>query len=175
MSGDNLSFPDGLSERQVSGAGFSPLSWAPLAIFGAVLALALSGLFGGHAPSRHFAEGRDGRLEVSMPATLRNGQIFEMEIRIVPARPLAATVFAVDASYWRNLTVNTVRPEAASQDFRGDAVLLDFGPLAAGETLTIALEGQVNPVLGQVSRGMARLQDGDTVLAEIPLELKVWP
>jgi hypothetical protein len=176
MAGDPLVFPDGVDERHLTGgAPRQYLSWTPLLVLGGVLALALSGVFGGQTAPTQVARGEGARFEITVPATLRNGQIFEMEIRVAAERNIASPVIAVDAAYWRNLTLNTVRPEAASQEFRNGAVRLEYPPLAAGETLTVTFEGQVNPVLGQISHGMARLQDGDTVMAEIPLELKVWP
>jgi hypothetical protein len=169
-------FPDGINASHLkAGTAARIKSWLPLPMLGGVLLLAMTGLFGGGPPRHETARSNAASLSVEAPAILRNGQIFEVQLSIVAGRELVKPTIGVDASYWRNITLNTIRPEPAAHGFDRGAVLLEYDRLGAGETLFITLEAQVNPVLGQYARAQVRLLDGETVLAEVPLQLKVLP
>lgn len=169
-------FPDGINADHLKpGRAAQIKSWLPLPLLGGVLLLALTGLFGGGPSLRKAAVSDAARLTVEAPPILRNGQIFEVQISVLAEGELARPTIAVDTSYWRNITLNTIRPEPAAQGFREGAVLLEYDRLGAGETLLITFEAQVNPVFGQHSRAHVRLLDGQTELAGLPLQMKVLP
>ena len=172
----NGPFPDGINADHLKpGRAAQIKSWLPLPVLGAVLLLAMTGLFGGGPSLSATARSDAARLTVEAPPVLRNGQIFEVRISVAASRDLVKPTIAVDASYWRNITLNTIRPEPATHGFEEGAVLLEYDRLGAGETLLITLEAQVNPVFGQHSRARVVLRDGETVLAELPLQMKVLP
>ena len=169
-------FPDGITPDHTGpGRGAHLKRWLPLPVLGGVLLLALTGVFGGGPARQQFAEGSAASLQVVAAGTLRNGQIFEMRFHITAIEDIARPTLAVDAVYWRNLTLNTIRPEAVSQGYAEGDVLLEYDGLKKGESLLVVIEGQVNPVLGQRSRGRVGLRDGEAVLAELPFDLKVLP
>lgn len=172
----SLPFPDGITDQNLGPRrGAFLKSWLPLPFLGGILVLSFTGVFGGAPAGTQSAYGKTASLTVRTANVLRNGQIFEMQFDVAARQDVAKPVIAVDAAYLRSLTLNTLRPEPASQSYEKGAILLEYDPLRAGHDLRVTIEGQVNPVLGQWSAGTAQFRDGDVILAEVPLRLRVLP
>lgn len=147
----------------------------PLAILGALLALALAGLFGGTTTDWRRADTDAAALEVQVPRTLRSGLIFEFRVRITPRRPVQDLRLAVSQSLMRDLTINTDIPAASEEEAQDGEFRFAYGPAAAGETLEIKIDGQVNPSLFGGTEGRFAALDGDAELAALPLAIRVLP
>ena len=55
------------------------------------------------------------------------------------------------------------------------AFRFDYGPLKAGETLDIQIDGQINPPLFAGTHGRVAVFDGERELVGIPLRITVLP
>ena len=114
-------------------------------------------------------------LAVTTPDRLRNGMLFETRISAQAKRPIEDAVIAIPSAMWRDMTVNTMVPAPAEEEFVAGEFRFHFGPLEPGETLTLKVDGQVNPPRYSSSSGRLRLLDGEAELAVLPLSLKVIP
>lgn len=170
-------FPDGIDRSNLEGGG--PLSlklrWFVLFFLGAILALAMFGKLGGADSPVLVAKGQSGSLTVEAPATLRNGEFFEMHFAGQAHRALAKPTLAIASSYWQDLTINTMIPGPASEAYEDGFFLFEFDPIEAGKTINFKIDGQVNPPMFGGTRGTVQWRDGDTVLAEAPVRLRVLP
>jgi hypothetical protein len=73
------------------------------------------------------------------------------------------------------MTINTMTPAPGEEQFKDGAFRFDYGPLKAGETLDIKIDGQINPPLFAGTRGQIALFDGERELAATPLHITVLP
>lgn len=170
--------PDGISQSQVTGKGGAlslRLRWYPLFVLGAVVALAMFGVFGGLGSPVIEVEGDAGTLQVEAPAILRNGEFFEMHITGIAHEALAKPTIAVESRYWNDLTINTMLPAPASEGFKEGFFLFEFDPFEPGERIELKIDGQVNPSMFAGTEGAIEWRDGDRVLARTPIELRVMP
>jgi len=170
-------FPDGISDEHLdepSRRAIHP-TWIGLLVLGGILAASLFGVFGGHRNDtlRQAANGVE--LSVSTPRTLRNGEFFEIRIELSASRPIAQPAIAISATSLRDLTINTTMPEPAGEKFGDGAFLLEYDPLAPGDTLTVKIDGQSNPTLFGGTKGRLEVRDGEAVLAAVPLDIRVLP
>lgn len=166
--------PDGIDPQRHVGAGrvATPLAFAAL---GGLLAAGLSGLFGGDAPtisSRNFGPAD---MSVRVPAVLRNGEFFEMEVAVESRAPIEDASIAFDQPLWRNITINTAMPAASEERFEAGGYRMSFGRLDPGKRLVVKLDGQVNPPMFKGTAGRVRLFDGDRPIGDIPIRIKVMP
>ena len=170
-------YPDGLDARHADPSRMiaRQFAWLALFVLAALLTAAMLGLFGGQPSPVRAAEGPAARLIVQTPRVLRNGEFFETRIRIEARRAIAKPVLAVSASYWRDITINTTHPEAASETARAGMLEFEYDPLQPGEVLDIKIDGQINPPLFAGNRGRIELRDDAAPIAAIPLSLRVMP
>ena len=168
-------FPQGVSEHHATRAGLRHASWWRLGILAAILGAALLGLLGG-APAPTLRSASAGAsLAVTTPDRLRNGMFFETRMSAVAKRPIRDAVIAVPAAMWRDVTINTMMPAPAEEEFVDGEFRLHFGPLGAGETLGIKIDGQMNPPRFGSSSGRIRLLDGEAEVVALPVKLRVIP
>lgn len=170
-------FPDGIEHRHASRASWLSRSAGivSLLVFGALLALALAGLFGGGRSPVRTVEGADVALTVATPATLRNGLFYETRITITARRDIGKLVLAVPPSLWRDMTINAQVPAAAEESFENGRFAFDYGPLKAGDKLEVKIDGQINPPLFGGTRGTIAVLDDKRELASLPLSMRVLP
>lgn len=169
-----LDFPDGIADRNLAVRG-AALNWVSLAVLGAVMLAALLGAFGGGKSRPLAAEAAEARLEVAAPRTIRNGEFFEMRVRIAARQPIAKAVLVVPASLWRDMTVNTMIPAASEEKAERGAFRFEYGEMKPGDVIDIKIDGQINPPLFAGTRGSFALADGERVLTEIPFAIRVLP
>lgn len=169
--------PDGIDKHNIEGGSDLSLkfSWFPLVILGAILAASFTGVFGGADSPIIRERGEAGSLIVEAPATLRNGEFFEMHFAGVAHEALAKPTLAIESSYWQDLTINTMLPAPASESFEEGYFLFEFDPVEAGTVIRLKVDGQVNPPMFGGTQGTIAWRDGDRVLAETPVRLKVFP
>ena len=171
---DDPATPDGINPQRHAGAGriATPLAFVAL---GGLLAVGLLGFFGGDAPtisSRHFGPAN---MSVRVPAILRNGEFFEMEVMVESRAPITDATIAFDRPLWRNITINTAMPAASEETFEAGSYRMSFGPLGPGKQLVLKLDGQVNPPMFRGTAGHVRLFDGDRPVGAVPVQIKVRP
>ncbi|MBU3077462.1 hypothetical protein [Sphingomonas quercus] len=146
-----------------------------LILLAAVVAVALLGLLGGGRSPARTADSEAARLTIHAPATLRNGTIFEMRVRIEPKRPVDELVIALSPELWRDITINATTPEAEKEAFEDGMVRLTFGKAAPGEPVLIKFDGQINPALIGRNGGEIAVYDGKARLVALPVQMRVLP
>jgi len=151
------------------------LSLLPLLVLGIILALALAGLFGGTTTDWRSVRNEAVALEVSVPRVMRSGVLFELRFRITAQRPFEDLHLAISPELLRDFTINTTIPQPAEESSEDGLFHLSYGPVQAGETVEIKIDGQVNPALFWGTEGRIAVFDGERELASMPLEIRVLP
>lgn len=168
--------PDGIAySAQEAGLWDRHASPISILILGAFLLAGLTGILGG-APSPHRLLNFEGaQMEVKGPAVLRNGEYFEINIRIVAQRPIGDATLAVSSSLWRDMTINSALPAAGEEGFRDGSFRMSYGPMEAGEVLEVKFDGQINPPLFAGTHGHISLYDGNRLLGRTAVTMAVRP
>jgi hypothetical protein len=175
MSTHSTRYPDGIDERHVRPvAGWrrhaSPLS---LAVFGAVVVLALAGLLGHERQWE--AQGGSTSLSVHMPEIIRNGEFFEMRVAVEAAQPIGELVVGIEQALWEDMTVNTLIPATSNESSEDGEYRFTFAELAAGTPFLFKVDAQVNPDILGGNEGMVTIYDGDEELTRVAVEIGVLP
>jgi hypothetical protein len=144
-------------------------------LLGGFLGAGLLGLFGGTPTPTRTHDLGDASLSLRVPEVLRNGEFFEMELAFESQAPLADAVIAIEPSLWRNITINTMIPAAAEEEFSDNAYRLHHGPLEPGERLHLKFDGQINPPMFLGTEGTVALFDGEQEIGAVPVSIKVLP
>ncbi len=169
--------PDGIDERHLASVRGLRAHASPLAfiVLGATMAVAASGLLGGAPAPVTSVSAPAASLELKVARPLRSGLFFETRVRVTARRAITKPVIGVDASLWRDLTINSQVPAPAKESFKDGQYRFEYGPLKAGETLEVKIDGQTNPpLIGRVS-GNVTLLDDDTPLTDAHLTIPVLP
>lgn len=148
----------------------SPLS---VAVFGLVVALALSGWLG--RERTWSAELNETALEVHAPEIIRNGEFFEMRVRVSADRPIRELVIGIAETLWEDITVNTMIPAASEESSADGEVRLTFSELPAGTAFLFKVDLQVNPDIVAGNEGTMTVYDGDEELVATDLSITVLP
>ncbi len=172
------SYPDGIVPAHAdpaTGTGRGRRRWLALILLSALMLAALLGVFGGGKARPLTASGDAATLEVRTARVVRNGVFFETLVRVTARAPIEKAVVAVDATLWRDMTINTMIPAPSEESFKDGAFRFDYGPLKPGESIDIKIDGQINPPLFAGTRGTVAVLDGERPLAGIPLHITVLP
>ncbi len=173
---ERLKWPDGLGEPLVrKGLWHRHASPITLVMLGAMLVLAFAGFAGGQPSPRRESDLGSATLGIKTPTIIRNGEFFETDIVIRAAAPIDDAVLAIDADLWRDMTINTMLPSPAEEEFKERAFRFSYGPLGAGETLRVKIDGQINPPLLAGTNGHIALYDGERLVGRQVLRIKVLP
>lgn len=175
MSGSTPFYPDGIDPSHAAPRGRRWRRWIAVAVLGTIMLAALLGAFGGGKVRPVVVENDAARVEVRTPRVLRNGVFFETHVQITARQPIDNAVVAVSRSLWRDMTINTMIPAPAEESSEGDMFRFDYGPLKAGETRDIKIDGQINPPLFAGAEGRIALRDGERALVAVPLAITVLP
>lgn len=170
-------YPDGLDARNMHGGRLFARHASPLSIIllGSLLALALFDVAGGRPATPITADFGAAALTVDTPATLRNGEFFETRIDVRADADIADLTIAVAPELWRDMTINTTLPSPAEESFDDGLLRWSYGPMKAGDTLHVKVDGQINPPLFAGTSGAIFLYDGDRRLGRLPMSIKVFP
>jgi len=170
--------PQGIDrDRHVELRGRARQPWTRrivLALLVAFLGLGLAGVFGQRATTGS-ASGPAAALTVEVPGTLRGGLLAQGLIRVEARQRIARPRLVLAKGWIEGITINTVVPEAADQDVDGDRLVLAYGELAAGDTLTVRVQFQVNPTAVHTEPQDVELRDGDVPLVRVSRGLTVFP
>jgi hypothetical protein len=167
--------PDGIDEGHLRPlAGWrrhaSPLS---LAVFGAIVLLALAGVLG-HERTWD-ARGGGTALTVHMPEVIRNGEFFEMRLTVESDEPIGELVIGIDQAIWEDMTVNTMIPAPADESSENGEFRFTFADLAAGTPFLLKVDAQVNPDIVGGNEGVVTVYDGEQPLAQVAVQVGVLP
>lgn len=150
----------------------SPIS---ILILGGLLLAAFLGFTGGQPSTPKSTDFGDMRLVVKTPTTIRNGEFFETDITLTARVPIGDAIIAVSPALWQDMTVNTMIPAPAEENFEDGLFHFSYGPLDAGDRLQVKIDGQINPPLFAGTRGDVVVFDGSRRIGTMPLRIKVLP
>ena len=150
----------------------SPIS---ILILGAILLAALLGFTGGQPTPPKSVDFGDVHLVVKTPTTIRNGEFFETDIILTAHVAIEDAVVAVSPALWHDMTVNTMIPAPADESFKNGMFHFSYGPLDAGDSVHVKIDGQINPPLFAGTRGEIAVFDGSRRIGAMPLRIKVLP
>jgi hypothetical protein len=171
-----LPFPEGIHESHLrSKSWYRFANPAAVVGIGLFLAAALAGVFGGQPHPTRVIDTPSATITLQFPERLRNGEFFEMRAKIEAKRNFADMGIGVSSAYWRDLTINTMVPAPAEEKSEDGDYLFSYGAMKVGDTLTIKIDGQINPPMSGGTQGKLTIKDGDLALTEVPVKLRVFP
>jgi hypothetical protein len=139
------------------------------------LLAAVLGLLGGGPASVTRAAGSGVALTIETPRVLRSGNWFESRIVVWPAVDIADLTIAVDQPLWRQMSIDTMAPDADKAQSRNGVFSYSFGPAKRGEPFMLKLDGQIQPRLLRRLDGRIAVRDGERVLVSAPVSVLVLP
>lgn len=169
--------PDGIEGRHIAPVRGIRAHASPLAfvVLGTMLIVASTGTLGGAPAPVTIVNAPAATLELKIARPLRSGLFFETHIRVVARQAIAKPVIGVDASLWRDLTINSQVPAPAEETFKQGQYRFEYAALKAGETLEVKVDGQTNPpLIGRLS-GKITVFDGEALLAQTHVAIPVLP
>jgi hypothetical protein len=145
------------------------------AAFAAFILLAAANVFG-QRPSSARAAGPAATLEVSTPATLRGGLIFQTRIDVTATNAISHPTLVLGGGWFDGMTLNSIQPGPADQATRGGGVTLAYPPLGRGARMTVWLEWSANPTNLAWNRAeQIVLADGASPLVSVTRHVTVFP
>ena len=115
------------------------------------------------------------RLEVSAPVDVRGGLYFQGRFRITAHEEIAKATLVLAPGWLESMHINTIEPAPVGEASRDGDLSLDFGHVAAGHSITVYMQFQVNPTnLGRKSQDV-RLYDDTELLATAQRDVTIWP
>jgi hypothetical protein len=170
--------PDGLTlERNRDLQGRSGHVWyrrALLCLIAVLPVLALLNVFG-QRPTTSSAHTLAADLEVTAPARLRSGLIFQVRVQVTAHRTIAMPQLVLDHGWWESMSLNSLEPNPSNQSTQNGSVVLSYNKLQAGHTLIVWLYFQVNPTNVGKRREDVELEDGSTAIAGVHRSLTIFP
>jgi hypothetical protein len=136
--------------------------------------LALLNVFGQHATSQT-ANGAGATLEVEAAKNLRGGLLHQLRLTVVATRDLEHPQFVLSPGWFEQNTENSIAPDPVEQSSSNGRVVLSYGPLNAGQKLTVWVDFQVNPVNVGRRTVNVELTDGPRPIASVNRNLTVFP
>ncbi len=169
-------YPQGIDKSHLSAKGWHRhANPASLIGIGLLLAIALAGVFGGQPHPTRTIQTPSATVTLQFPEILRNGEFFEMRATIKAKRPFKDVRLGISSTYWRDLTINTMIPGPSEEGSEGGQYRFSYGPLNKGESVKVKIDGQVNPPMFAGTQGELTVLDGDAVVVNIPVKLRVYP
>jgi hypothetical protein len=170
--------PDGLTlERNRELHGRSGHVWyrrALLSLIAVLPVLALLNVFGQH-PTTTSAHTLAADLEVTAPARLRSGLIFQVRVQVTARQNIAKPQLVFDTGWWDSMSENSMEPNPSSQTNLDGRVVLSYNTLAAGHKLIVWLYFQVNPTNVGKRREDVELDNGATMITRVHRSLTIFP
>jgi hypothetical protein len=158
-------------------AGRRHQAWGRRVFLAVLLAFCIAALVNvfGEGSTRSTASSPEATLAVDAPDRLRGGLIAELQLTIGARQELAKPRIVLNRGWLDQMTINTIIPEAAAQADDDGRLVLAYDRLPAGDTLTVRVQFQVNPVKIGVEDQGVELRDGDRTLAQVHRTLTVFP
>jgi hypothetical protein len=145
-----------------------------LAVLTLIVLAALAGVFGQESTTT-VAAAREAALSVEAPPHLRGGLLFQARFEIEAKRRLAHPKLVLSSGWLDSMTLNTVAPTPLSENSGPDGLSMAFEELAAGQTLIVWTDWQVNPTNVGRRGEDATLFDGRTQIASADRTVTVFP
>jgi len=144
-------------------------------VLAAVLALSFTGLLGGGAPRRVEATAPALSGSLTYDAIVRSGNWYETTVDLRASTDIQDMTIAVEEPVWRKMSIDTMAPDAESAEALGGEYVYHFGPVKAGDSFRLKLDGQIQ--IGSLRRqtGAMHVRDGEREILAFPVSLTVLP
>jgi hypothetical protein len=170
--------PDGLTpERHRDLRGRTRHTWYRRGLLCVIAVLPLLALlnFFGQRPTVTSAHAIAADLQVTAPARLRSGLIFQVRVDVTAHSDIAKPQLVFDKGWWESMSVNSLEPNPSNESSQNGRVVLSYDKLAAGHSLTQWLYFQANPTnVGNRSEDV-ELDDGSKQLMRVHRSLTIFP
>ena len=172
------SLPDGLTverNRDLRGRARHPqYRRALLGLIAVFPVLALLNVFG-QRPTVSRAHAASADLQITAPARLRSGLIFQVRVEVTAHQALSSPQLIFSQGWWESMSENSVEPSPVDESSSNGRVTFSYNKLAAGHTLIVWLYFQVNPTnVGKRSEDVA-LNDGSSPITSVHRSLTIFP
>lgn len=168
--------PQGINNDHINGHKWKRhASPGSILLLSALLIAAAIGYFGGQPHPRRTVDRAAATIDMEFPDILRNGQFFEMRAKITAKQDFEDLRVGISATYWHDLTINSMVPAPEKETFKDGEYRFSFGPVKSGEEFAIKIDGQINPPLFAGTNGHITLLDGEKIQATVPVNLTVIP
>jgi hypothetical protein len=170
--------PDGIvlaRNRDLVGRSRNP--WVRRALLCAIAVLpllALLNVFGQH-PTTTSADVPAASVNVTAPARLRSGLIFQVRVQVTAHRDIKELELVFDRGWWESMSVNSSVPEPTEESSSDGRVVFDYGPLGAGHTHISWIYFQVNPTNVGERQENLDVKDGNNELVRIKRSMTIFP
>jgi hypothetical protein len=146
-------------------------------VVGTLTVFALLGLANvfGQNPDHSTGTGEAATLEVSAPSRLRGGLFYQGRFSIHAKQELEHATLLLDSGWFDSMHINSYSPEPLESAYRNGKLVLDYGHVAAGDTLVARLQLQVNPTNVAHRSHWVELHDGDAPLAAVDRAVTIFP
>ena len=170
--------PDGIDlERHRDLRGWTNSPWIRRGILCCIAVLpvlALLNVFGQH-PTTSSASSPAASANVTAPARLRSGLIFQVRTQVFARTDIKQLQVVYDKGWWESMSVNSTVPEPTEQSSENGRIVLSYGKLPAGQTLVSWIYFMVNPTnVGERTENID-VRDGSDVLLHIHRALTIFP
>jgi hypothetical protein len=145
-----------------------------VALFVAIIVLALAGFAGQRGTTEH-AAGDAATLSVAAPDTVRGGIFFQARVTVAAKDDLEHPRIVLGRGWVEGLQVNSIEPGAQSEASRDGRLVLSYDKLAAGDTLALWFQFQVNPTQPGRRDFSVELDDAERPIARVDRKLRVLP
>jgi hypothetical protein len=145
-----------------------------MALLAVVVALALLDTFG-QAGSTSRAETAGATMKLGMPSAVRAGLFFQAKLEIAARQDVENPRLVLGSGWTEGMQVNTIEPAAQSESSRDGLLVLSYDKLAAGDTMTVWFQFQVDPTENGRRDFTIELDDAERPVARIVRHLNVFP
>lgn len=146
-----------------------------VALLAGVAALGLANVFGQRPGTARVAVPA-AVLSVYAPTAIRGGDFMEARIHVTAKRDLKDASLRLDPGWAEGMSMNTVEPSPLGQGSDDGRLAFDLGHVAAGKSVILFLQFQVNPTnLAWHRPQNVELDDGGRVLAVLHRSITVYP
>lgn len=151
--------------------------WLRRAGLGLLLIVPIAGLAGafGQQTSSSRARGAGATLQVDAPNALRGSLLWQGEVQVAPSARIAHPRIVLDRGWIDGMTINSITPNPDAEQEDRNGLTLAYGPIGAGDTMTVRVEAQVNPTTIGVRPLDVVLRDGATPLAGVRRRVRIYP
>jgi hypothetical protein len=147
---------------------------ALLSLVAAVPVLGLADVFGQH-PQQTTDRAHAATLAVSAPTRLRGGLLYQVRFDVHARKAIHHPTLILTQGWFQSLTMNAQVPSPQAERSLNGQPAWEYGPLQAGQRLTVWAYFQVNPDnYGRQHEG-AVLADGHVPLARVERSVTIFP
>lgn len=147
---------------------------AVVAVFVLIVVLALAGFAGQRGTTEH-AAGDAATLSVGAPDTVRGGLFFQARVTVAARSDVEHPRIVLGRGWVEGLQVNSIEPAAQSEASRDGRLVLSYDKIAAGDTLALWFQFQVDPTQPGRRDFSVELDDAQEPIARVDRRLRVLP